>query len=135
MKTNQYKEMLINSILEGCTLADIKEQLGYSPKWKLLHNIGFENVMVSDDGQVVNWVTGNTLKQNEDKGGYKIVSLANKGKKKTSTVNRLMLLAHNYREDHHLFDSDHLNSKINNLFNLRWLPISENRKDKTRKHK
>jgi hypothetical protein len=93
--------------------------------WKKI--IGYETYEVSDCGNVRNSETGLVLKHALDGNGYCIISLYEKGKKKTMTIHRLTAIAFIINTDNKPC-VDHIdNNRINNHFsNLRWATTSEN---------
>jgi hypothetical protein len=93
---------------------------------------GYENYEVSNRGNVRNKKTGRILKLNNEKWGYKTVSLCNFDNKKTFKVHRLVALSFIPNFDNKPF-IDHIDrNKQNNIItNLRWVSTSENGMNRT----
>ena len=88
---------------------------------------GYDNYEVSNMGNVRNKKTGRILKLNNEKWGYKTVSLCNFENKKTFKVHRLVALSF-IPNFHNKPFIDHIDrNKQNNIItNLRWVSCSEN---------
>ena len=91
--------------------------------WKTVGT--FENYEVSNLGNVRNKNTLKVMKQCNDKDGYKLVNLSNKGKTKLFRVHRLVLSTFtkdSSKQVNHINE----NKQDNNLENLEWVSCKEN---------
>ena len=80
---------------------------------------GYENYLVSEDGQIYNSKTGRTLKPSPSANGYYRVGLRKEGQTKTMYVHRIVAEAfipnpNNYNEVNHI-DEDKANNTVENL--------------------
>lgn len=102
-------------------------------EWKGLTFLGFPNYSVSNEGTVKNF-RGKTLKQSTDSGGYKRVTLCEKGKRKGFSVHRLVILAFTGAgRENETVDHIDRNKQNNKVQNLRWATGSlqnENKKER-----
>lgn len=88
---------------------------------KPLNIIGLQHYVISEDGIIINSLTGNALKQNAAKKGHLRVTLCGNNIRKNFSVHRLVALVyipnpHNYPFVCHKDN----NPKNNHYLNLRW---------------
>ena len=80
---------------------------------------GYENYLVTEQGQIINSKTGRTLKPSIATNGYCRVSLRKNGQTKTLYIHRIVAEAfipnpNNYNEVNHI-DEDKTNNSVENL--------------------
>ncbi len=95
-----------------------------SEEWRIIpEHPGYK---VSNQGRVVNSITGVIRKLSNDGAGYKNISL----NRKTKRVHRLVMLSFSPLEDASKYQVNHLNRdrSDNRLTNLEWCTSSENLK-------
>lgn len=96
--------------------------------WKDIE-FGNGRYSVSNFGNVKNNETGKLLLQFTQNSGYRLVHLYYNGKRKASTVHRLVAIAFlNNTENKEQIDHIDCNKQNNILSNLRWVTIHENMK-------
>ena len=92
---------------------------------------GFEHYLISNNGEVINSLTGYIKKLQVDKDGYYVTELYNKRKVKHIGVHRLVALAfipnpNNYKEVNHIDN----NPQNNTVSNLEWCSRLQNEQHK-----
>ncbi len=123
------KNELINLLIKtDLRFSELMDEIDHEPQFKC---IGDFPHAVNKSGEVYSTMSG-WIKPQTDRNGYQTISLGYKGKKKSYTVNRAVLLAHCPIKGNPTasgFDSDHIDCdrSHNNLSNLRWLPSQINR--------
>ena len=89
---------------------------------------GYENYSISNHGNIKNNKTNRIMKPYNDKDGYKLIDLSKNGIRKKFKVHRLVGNA--FLENHDKKPNvDHIdeNKSNNNVKNLRWATIQENK--------
>ncbi|TKG17754.1 hypothetical protein [Vibrio lentus] len=136
---DNYKLLLIDSLLSNeYDFESVMNELNHSTRHRSLSAIGFPLVFINQLGQALNMATDTYLKPQARKDGYFRIQLTYKGNRRGVQLNRAILLAHRPIKGNPEavgLDADHIEGKDNVLTNVRWLPSSVNRADKTRKFK
>ena len=91
--------------------------------------VGFESYVVTPQGEVINTRTGRVLKQDDNRTGYKRVTLSEGGKLKRFFVHRLVAI-HYIPNPYNLKEVNHINGdkSDNGLENLEWCSSSGNKR-------
>ena len=95
--------------------------------------LGYEGLyQVSEDGAIMNIVTGRILRQKFNTSGYLQVGLRRDGKTKWMLVSRVVGMAFVPCSDFSLTISHDDNNKLNNHYtNLSWMTLADNRRKAT----
>jgi hypothetical protein len=90
---------------------------------------GYEHYHVSEEGVVMNTLTGKVLKTDLSSAGYKRVTMSNEGKLCRMTVHRIVALTYISDNTCGLVVNHKDGNKLNNHYsNLEWVTQSQNRK-------